>query len=323
MNSSSTPCTYSPCSPTPTSNLLDPDAIETVISSSEQPESYNIIISQLLAATEKQAAKLGKAIMNELERRLLQRRQASPFETFLVTVILLACIGQMAWYFQKWELNCDGEGSWPLERPPSHYIEQSEQLRDLLYMLLKTRGIPRNSSNSSKRKGRRSNSSKPQDRTKKKKGKAEEASQYDIEGNNADSRSTRDETFDMAFDKGSDKSRSASTSSWTLTAKSSINKDDNANIARPNRTKPSPIEVEDDHRHKEIQDRWYATVRDLVLNDDIVMRDAPMEAIPATVAEKENNKEDVAGLLRRDLFDPNNPQSWEFKYIGALLKLGI
>jgi hypothetical protein len=42
--------------------------------------------------------------MNDLERRLLQRQQANPFETFLVAVILLACVERMCWLFRTWEV---------------------------------------------------------------------------------------------------------------------------------------------------------------------------------------------------------------------------
>ena len=45
---------------------------------------------QLMGATEKRAACLARVVMNDLERRLLQRQQANPFETFLIAVILLA-----------------------------------------------------------------------------------------------------------------------------------------------------------------------------------------------------------------------------------------
>ncbi|KAJ9647753.1 hypothetical protein H2199_001527 [Coniosporium tulheliwenetii] len=68
-----------------------------------QRDSYDLIHLQLRAATEKRAANLSKFVMNDIERRLLQRQQANPFETFLVAVILLACVERMCWYFKTWE----------------------------------------------------------------------------------------------------------------------------------------------------------------------------------------------------------------------------
>jgi len=66
--------------------------------------SYNLITSQLMGATEKRASSLARVVMNDLERRLLQRQQANPFETFLVAVILLACVERMCWLFRTWEV---------------------------------------------------------------------------------------------------------------------------------------------------------------------------------------------------------------------------
>lgn len=292
-----------------------------------------MIVLQLLAATERYAAKLGKAIMNELERRLLQRRQASPFETFVVTIILLACTGQMAWYFRKLELEsyCKGpilntEAGWPLDKPSSHYIEQSEQLRDLLYMLLKTRGIP---SNSKKGKGCSNDSSKSRDRNKKRKGN-EDASQHAIEGKNTDSESMKDDYRDMLANESNDKLRSMSASS-SSTANFFVNEDDNATITNsPDQVVSSPIEDNANHlQHNEIQDRWYAAVRDAILddlndyNDDFVTQDTFMEINATKAAKKLERSQRKVGVIERDAFDPSNPQSWELKYTRALLRLGI
>lgn len=65
--------------------------------------SYDLIKMQLMSATEKRAACLARIVMNDLERRLLQRQQANPFETFLVAVVLLACVERMCWLFRTWE----------------------------------------------------------------------------------------------------------------------------------------------------------------------------------------------------------------------------
>ncbi|EDU39985.1 conserved hypothetical protein [Pyrenophora tritici-repentis Pt-1C-BFP] len=83
------------------------DGIRTPITSLEHAASYNLITMQLMGATEKRAACLARIVMNDLERRLLQRQQANPFETFLVAVMLLACVERMCWLFRSWELPFD------------------------------------------------------------------------------------------------------------------------------------------------------------------------------------------------------------------------
>ncbi|KAL9065287.1 MAG: hypothetical protein Q9157_007525, partial [Trypethelium eluteriae] len=65
--------------------------------------SYILIASQLAAATEKRCAALCKTVLNELEKRLLQRHYSSPFSTFLAAVIILACIERVAVLFRGWE----------------------------------------------------------------------------------------------------------------------------------------------------------------------------------------------------------------------------
>lgn len=67
------------------------------------PESYGLLCSQLRSATEKRAAQLSKSVMNDLERRLLQRQRSGWFETFLVAVILLNCVERSCWLFFSWE----------------------------------------------------------------------------------------------------------------------------------------------------------------------------------------------------------------------------
>jgi hypothetical protein len=73
------------------------------INESTNPESYALLSSQLRAATEKRASQLGKLVMNDLERRLLQRQHSGWFETFLVAVILLNCVERTCWLFRTWD----------------------------------------------------------------------------------------------------------------------------------------------------------------------------------------------------------------------------
>lgn len=83
-------------------DMEDPN--RTPITIVNHASSYNLIKTQLMGASERRAACLARVIMNDLERRLLQRQQANPFETFLVAVILLACVERMCWLFRTWEV---------------------------------------------------------------------------------------------------------------------------------------------------------------------------------------------------------------------------
>lgn len=46
---------------------------------------------------------LSKSVMNDLERRLLQRQQSGWFETFLVALLLLNCVERTCWLFRSWD----------------------------------------------------------------------------------------------------------------------------------------------------------------------------------------------------------------------------
>ncbi|KAF2496347.1 hypothetical protein BU16DRAFT_509318 [Lophium mytilinum] len=148
--------------------------LRTPITRENNRDSYDLIKGQLMGAIEKSAAALSKFVMNDLERRLLQRQQANPFETFLVAVVLLACVERMCWLFKTWEVNTtrnadfstesatvDSEiaqalqgprpdlptqslrdAKWPLDKPPAYYSQQGERFSDILHMLLKMRGVP-------------------------------------------------------------------------------------------------------------------------------------------------------------------------------------
>lgn len=67
------------------------------------PESYSLLCSQLRAGMEKRAMQLSKSVINDLERRLLQRQKTGWFETFLVSVVLLNCVERTCWLFRSWD----------------------------------------------------------------------------------------------------------------------------------------------------------------------------------------------------------------------------
>ncbi|KAI0996130.1 hypothetical protein K3495_g12051 [Podosphaera aphanis] len=102
---------------------------------------HNLICSQLNALAEKKASSLCKSILNELERRLLQRTASDSFETFLVVLITLNCIEKSTWLFKSWEQE-SFKYRWPLDKTPVSISSQGERLADLLQMLLRMRNVP-------------------------------------------------------------------------------------------------------------------------------------------------------------------------------------
>ncbi|KAL1985752.1 hypothetical protein VTN96DRAFT_7374 [Rasamsonia emersonii] len=130
---------------------LPPTSINTLASSSDEgrlpidsstnPETYGLLCSQLRAAAEKRTSQLSKSVMNDLERRLLQRQQSGYFETFLVALILLNCVERTCWLFRTWD-NENYAQRWPLDKRPPYYASQGDRFSDILHMLLKMRALP-------------------------------------------------------------------------------------------------------------------------------------------------------------------------------------
>ncbi|KAJ5279820.1 hypothetical protein N7478_005192 [Penicillium angulare] len=104
-------------------------------------ETYGLICSQLRAAMEKRAMQLSKSVINDLERRLLQRQKTGWFETFLVAIVLLNCVERTCWLFRSWD-NDSFSQRWPLDKRPPYYFNQSERFADILHMLLRMRSLP-------------------------------------------------------------------------------------------------------------------------------------------------------------------------------------
>lgn len=123
------------------------DQLPTTITIAPLSHSYELIKSQLLAATESRCAKLAKSVINELERRLLQRQQVSRFSTFISAVILLSCVEREAGFYRAFDDNGDfktafGFTSWPLGEPSHKLWPQGEHFAELLTMLLRMRALP-------------------------------------------------------------------------------------------------------------------------------------------------------------------------------------
>ncbi|KAJ5767085.1 uncharacterized protein N7511_004701 [Penicillium nucicola] len=105
------------------------------------PESYGLLCSQLRSAMEKRAMALSKFVINDLERRLLQRQKCGWFDTFITAIILLNCVERTCWLFRSWD-NENFSGRWPLDKRPPYYFNQSDRFSDILEMLLRMRHIP-------------------------------------------------------------------------------------------------------------------------------------------------------------------------------------
>ncbi|KAI5245960.1 hypothetical protein E4T42_06580 [Aureobasidium subglaciale] len=142
---------------------------------SQDSTDYIVIYAQLQHAAERYCQKQAKFVMNELERRLLQRQQSSSFLTFLAAVILLNCVERMTGLYHSFDPTgsssaedihaqlttandnedqhpnqpvaspsetSDRPVDWLLEDPPSHYWPQGSSFSNLLHLLLRMRGLP-------------------------------------------------------------------------------------------------------------------------------------------------------------------------------------
>ncbi|KAH8693169.1 hypothetical protein BGW36DRAFT_301985 [Talaromyces proteolyticus] len=134
---------YNSTLPPTATNTLAPSSDEgrVLIDRNANVDSYNLLCSQLRGAVEKRAGQLSKVVMNDLERRLLQRQHTGWFETFLVAVILLNCVERACWLFTTWE-DESFAGRWPLDKRPQYYASQGDRFSDILHMLLRMRSLP-------------------------------------------------------------------------------------------------------------------------------------------------------------------------------------
>lgn len=80
------------------------DVSSAEITAENDPLSHRLITGQLREATEKQASTLCRIVMQDFEKRLIQRQRVhqQQFETFLAAVILLNCIEKLCWLFNTW-----------------------------------------------------------------------------------------------------------------------------------------------------------------------------------------------------------------------------
>ncbi|KAJ5893970.1 hypothetical protein N7495_005661 [Penicillium taxi] len=69
----------------------------------KDPESVALLCCQLRAAVEKRAMALSKSVINDLERRLLQRQKSGWFETFMIAIVLLNAVERTTWLYRSWD----------------------------------------------------------------------------------------------------------------------------------------------------------------------------------------------------------------------------
>lgn len=133
------------------------DAQQSSFSLGQGSSGYRTIRAQLLAATETTCHRLSKAVMNELERRLLQRQQVSAFATFISAIILLNCVERITAFYQALDPSFP-EGAaaadpniHPQSRPPGYPSSapapstlwpQGPHFARLLTTLLRMRALP-------------------------------------------------------------------------------------------------------------------------------------------------------------------------------------
>ncbi|EXJ85923.1 hypothetical protein A1O1_06292 [Capronia coronata CBS 617.96] len=100
-----------------------------------------IMTLQLQSTVEKRASKLGRAVMNHLEQRVLERKRYQNVETVLVAFILLNCAERMCWLYRLWaeDRETTKPGAWPLHHPAGDYASKGEGFAEVIRLLLSLR----------------------------------------------------------------------------------------------------------------------------------------------------------------------------------------
>lgn len=118
--------------------------------------SEDLIFAQLLAAVEGRCSNLSKAVIAELERRLIERQRSSQFATFISAVLLLNCVERLTGFYKACAARqsdvgrSEGTGwdqgrrhsDWPLDDDPNGLWTQGAHFASLLIMLLRMRALP-------------------------------------------------------------------------------------------------------------------------------------------------------------------------------------
>ncbi|EKJ73893.1 hypothetical protein FPSE_05854 [Fusarium pseudograminearum CS3096] len=99
---------------------------------------YTTLCMQLNAAAERKANNTSKALLSGMHRVLQDSKVKVNFKMYLTAVIFLNCLEKSTWAFKAWEQDHLRPG-WPLERDPSVFTQQGDNLAGLLKMLLAIR----------------------------------------------------------------------------------------------------------------------------------------------------------------------------------------
>ena len=116
-----------------------------------------LVYLQLRRTVERCADYHFKTVMVELEKSLIQRKQADNFETLIATIVLLRCLEQVCYLYRGLDAVVEPQKpsqdgipienvlpeakKWPLDNPPSYYWQQGERFSDLLCSMLKLRKV--------------------------------------------------------------------------------------------------------------------------------------------------------------------------------------
>lgn len=103
-------------------------------------EAYTNICMQLTAAAERKASTASKNLLNGIQRNLQDGKMKLGFPMFLTVMLFLNCMEKTTWAFKAWDEE-NLRPNWPLEKPPSSFTNQGQELTELLKMLLVIRHI--------------------------------------------------------------------------------------------------------------------------------------------------------------------------------------
>ncbi|KAI0838925.1 hypothetical protein F5Y06DRAFT_35582 [Hypoxylon sp. FL0890] len=103
-------------------------------------EAYTNICMQLTAAAERKASAASKNLLNDIQRSLQDGKTRLGFPMFMTVMLFLNCMEKTTWAFKAWDEE-NLRPKWPLEKPPSNFTNQGQELTELLRMLLVIRHI--------------------------------------------------------------------------------------------------------------------------------------------------------------------------------------
>ncbi|KAI2621131.1 hypothetical protein GGR54DRAFT_89836 [Hypoxylon sp. NC1633] len=103
-------------------------------------EAYTTICMQLTAAGERKASAASRDLLSLIQRDLQDGKTKLGFPMFLTVMLFLNCVEKTTWVFKAWDEE-NLRPKWPLEKPPSTYTNQGQELMEILRMLLVIRHI--------------------------------------------------------------------------------------------------------------------------------------------------------------------------------------